>query len=164
MTDTPDLREQIATVLAKTNGFENPGPFEHEQASRIVAKLPGYTRRLLDSCTLHRTAAEEAREALANAEAVASVIADQLREAEASRRDWAAEAESLDAAREKVVERLTEEIRWQKHVYRGEPRDSTDRAAMGRTIGMEDALRTVVDTFAEADQSRSVLSDRGGDQ
>lgn len=34
-----DMRERIAVVLAKTNGFEHAGPLEHEQASRVVATV-----------------------------------------------------------------------------------------------------------------------------
>lgn len=33
------LRDKIAATLAKTNGFEAPGPFEFEQASRVWAAV-----------------------------------------------------------------------------------------------------------------------------
>lgn len=33
------LKDAIAGVLAKTNGFENAGPFEQEQASRVYARV-----------------------------------------------------------------------------------------------------------------------------
>lgn len=55
------LKDAIAGVLAKTNGFENAGPFEQQQASRVYAR----------------------------------VVAPALARVEASRRDWAAEAEKL---------------------------------------------------------------------
>lgn len=135
---------------------------EREQACAEVAE----SRRLMDAwMQRHRDAQTAIGDLIgikpgptADWHGVVGEFRRMLARVEASRRDWATEAESLDAARAMVVERLTEEIRWQKHAYGGEPRDSTNRAALGRTIGMEDALRTVENTFAEAELERSQCS------
>jgi hypothetical protein len=142
MSDLPDLREQIAALFRSAPGEtrlgdEPPGLI----ADAVLGVLPEGWDRFVRTI---------------------QVLRDQVAAAEASRRDWAAEAEALDAVHSMVVERLTEEIRWQKHAYRGDARDRTDVLAKGRTIGMEDALRTVENTFAEAEKSRSSVHPEGG--
>lgn len=141
MTDTPDLREKITALF-------RDGSLSKESPKAVADAVLAVVEPVLAEAEEHH------EDWWKISQATVQQLLEERDAAEASRRDWAAEAESLDAARVMVVERLTEEIRWQKHAYRGEARDGTDKAAMGRTIGMEDALRTVVDTFAEADQTR----------
>ena len=68
-----------------------------------------------------------------------------------SRQAWAAEAMRLQQVIDETVARLREEISWQKHTYR----DEKDPVATGRTIGVEDALRTLVRTVEESEGVRS---------
>lgn len=76
---------------------------------------------------------------------VADLVAG--RDAErSSRQAWAAEAMRLELAYDEVEKTLREEIAWQKHAYR----DGKDKVAVGRTIGMEDALRTLQQLFGVA--------------
>jgi hypothetical protein len=74
-----------------------------------------------------------------------------LVELQASHRAWAEEAMRLDTVYGETVKALSEEIAWQKHAYR----DGTDKVATGRTIGMEDALRTLTENNAPASLSVS---------
>ena len=151
MTDQPDteihrLRERVAYQDARIGELHQTIGDLREQADP-----PGHLRRLMDANQQLREQVDTLRREVDDLDARRARWAlehekrrDELAAERASRQAWAEEAMRLDHAHDEAVKSLREEIGWQKHAYR----DGTDKQAIARTIGMEDALRTVEETFS----------------